>query len=86
MGQENDKTSFGVSAKTPNVSIAISIAGDAEAAEGGGSHNSPGRAERASRLGAVRLCLCRCRGRNFMEGLPAELSAKPEIRKAYLGL
>ncbi len=25
-------------------------------------------------------------GRNFMEGLPAELSAKPEIRKAYLGL
>jgi len=25
-------------------------------------------------------------GRIFMEGLPAELSAKPEIRKAYLGL
>jgi len=25
-------------------------------------------------------------GRNVMEGLPAELSAKPEIRKAYLGL
>jgi branched-chain amino acid transport system ATP-binding protein len=25
-------------------------------------------------------------GRNFMEGLPAELSAKPEIRRAYLGL
>jgi ABC-type branched-subunit amino acid transport system ATPase component len=25
-------------------------------------------------------------GRIFTEGLPAELSAKPEIRKAYLGL
>jgi branched-chain amino acid transport system ATP-binding protein len=25
-------------------------------------------------------------GRIFMEGLPAELAAKPEIRKAYLGL
>ena len=25
-------------------------------------------------------------GRIFMEGLPAELAAKPEIRRAYLGL
>ena len=25
-------------------------------------------------------------GRIFMEGLPAELSVKPEIRRAYLGL
>jgi branched-chain amino acid transport system ATP-binding protein len=25
-------------------------------------------------------------GRIFMEGLPAELAAKPEMRKAYLGL
>jgi branched-chain amino acid transport system ATP-binding protein len=25
-------------------------------------------------------------GRIFMEGLPAELPAKPEIRKPYLGL